>query len=249
MREVADSEKGEGVDALRARNTRKTLLFAAVACAHALVIALLLSESHTFQLPGANVVPIQAILLAPAQPHPPRPFPAGRLRRMAAPVRPITEPITLSVPAVGQPLQIARPINWALAARQAVHAALRRSKSVAIGFPAGARSHSALHSAASGIRSQGRESYTTRTGQRVYRTGGNCYLESGPPPLDATQLEQQAQMSRVACSSSGGHGPSPDNLFKSLPAYKRYHSLPPLAVHPGDRARLRRQRPRLPPPP
>ena len=246
MRGGADGAKGEGVDARRARITRKILLFAAVACVHALVIALLFSETQTFSLVGANVAPIRVFLFRPA--HRKRRFivPPARLRALTVPVRPITAPITLTLAAIGRPLRAAAPINWSEAARLAVHSILKRRKSLTIGFPKGAHRVSALHSAASGIRAQGRESYRTATGQRVARSGGNCYLESGPAPIDASQLEEQAQMSRVVCSGSQ-RGPSPDNLFKSLPAYKRYHTLPPLAVHPRRRASLRRKR-RVPPP-
>jgi hypothetical protein len=48
-------------------------------------------------------------------------------------------------------------------------------------------------------------------------------------------------MSSVTCASRQ-RGPSPDNLFKSLPAYKRYHTLPPGALP-------RRRKPRRPPHP
>jgi hypothetical protein len=248
MRGLADAGEGEGVDARRARMTRKILLFAAVACAHAVVIALLLREAQTFSLAGANVVPIRVFLFRPAHRKRRRIVPPARLRALTVPVRPITAPITLTLPALSRPVQVARPINWGQAARLAVHSILKRRQSLTIGFPKGAHSASALHSAASGIRSQGRESYRTATGQRVARSSGNCSLESGPAPLDASQLEEQAQMSRVVCSSSR-RGPSPDNLFKSLPAYQRYHTLPPLAVHPRDRASIRRKRPGPPPEP
>ncbi len=234
------------MDARRARITRKILLFAAVACAHVLVIALLLRETQTFSLAGANVAPIRVFLFRPVHRKRRLIVPPTRLRALTVPVRPITAPITLTLPAISRPLRAARPINWGQAARLAVQSILKRRKSLTIGFPKGAHSVTALHSAASGIRSQGRESYRTATGQRIARGSGNCYLESGPAPIDASQLEEQAQMSRVVCSGSR-RGPSPDNLFKSLPAYKRYHTLPPLAVHPRRRANLRRKRP-VPPP-
>ena len=234
------------MDARRARITRKILLFAAVACAHVLVIALLLRETQTFSLAGANVAPIRVFLFRPVHRKRRLIVPPTRLRALTVPVRPITAPITLTLPAISRPLRAARPINWGQAARLAVQSILKRRKSLTIGFPKGAHSVTALHSAASGIRSQGRESYRTATGQRIARGSGNCYLESGPAPIDASQLEEQAQMSRVVCSGSR-RGPSPDNLFKRLPAYQRYHTLPPLAVPPRRRANLRRKRP-VPPP-
>ena len=240
MRGAADAGKGEGVDARHARITRKILLFAAVACAHALVIALLLRETQTFYISGANVVPIRVVLFRPAHRKRRLIVPPARLRALTVPVRPITAPITLTLPAISRPLPVARPINWRQAARLAVHSILEHRKSLTIGFPQGAHSVTALHSAASGIRSQGRESYRTATGERVARGSGDCYLESGPAPIDASQLEQDAQMSRVVCSGSQ-RGPSPDNLFKSLPAYRRYHALPS-AAYPQRRPPPRRKR-------
>ncbi len=218
------------MEALPARNARKSLLFAAVAIAHALVIALLLSESRTFPLEGAtHIVPLSALLLPMRRRvrFAPRP-----LRAPAVSVAPITAPITMIFPAVSEPIRVPPAVDWLRAANQAVHAILHRRRRVAMGFPKAARSRSGLHSAPSGVRTQGRESYRTRTGETVYRTGGNCYVVSGPPPLDASQVEQQMQMSRVGCSSAPQRGPSPDNLFKSLPAYKQYHAVPPHAVKP-----------------
>ncbi|MHB1869800.1 MAG: hypothetical protein ACYCT1_02960 [Steroidobacteraceae bacterium] len=228
------------MQALRARNARNSLLLAAVAAAHVLLIALLLHESRFLRLERLRAVPIRAILLLPA--HRPRlRFTPGPLRPSVAPVAPLTAPITLILPAVTRTLRAARPINWTSAARAAVHAILNRAKPRAFGFPSGARARTSLRSPPSGIRSQGPESYTTPTGEHVARMGGNCYLQSNPPPIDASSLERGMQMSDTVCSGAA-HGPSPDNLFKSLPAYKRYHTLPRRAVHPRP-VPQRRKRP------
>ena len=218
------------MQALRVRNARKSLLFAAVAAAHALLIALLLHESGFIQLERPRAVLIQAILLLPAHRPLPR-FTPGPLRPSVAPVAPLTAPITLILPMVTRTLRAARPINWVGAARAAVRTILERAKPRAFGFPSGARARTSLHSPPSGIRSQGPESYTTPTGEHIARMGGDCYLQSNPPPIDASALERGMQMSDTVCAGAA-HGPSPDNLFKSLPAYKRYHTLPRRAVHP-----------------
>ena len=229
------------MQAQRARNAGRSLLFAAVLAAHALIIALLILVSDTVRRPVANAVPVSAVILLPARPRAVH-FAPARLRRAVLNRAPITAPITL-LPAVQHPIRIPPPVNWAQSARQAVQAVLRhRPHQVAIGFPAGAHRRRGLHSKASGIHSQGPESYRTATGEHVARGSGNCYVVSGPPPIDASWLEQQAQMSSVTCASRQ-RGPSPDNLFKSLPAYKRYHTLPPGALP------RRRHKPRRPPHP
>lgn len=221
------------MQALRARNARKGLLLVLVVVGHGLVIGLLVFEMRSLSLPGADTVSVTALLMLPVRRSPTR-WLSPPVRALSAPVRPLVAPITLSLAALPPPIRVTRAINWSRAARQAVHAVLRRRRRIAFGFPAGARHRAELRSAASGVRSQGRESYRTRTGQHIYRSGGNCYLVSGPPPLDASQLERQAQLSRVECAGAR-RGPSPDNLFKNLPAYRRYHALPPSAVHPRRR--------------
>jgi hypothetical protein len=228
------------VQAQRARKAGRSLLFAAVLAAHALLIALLILVSDRVQQPGANPLGIHAFILLPARRRSAR-FVPPKLRRAAIPAAPITAPITLDLAGVQQPIAVPPPINWAQSARRAVQAVLRRRPHrVAIGFPAGAHPRGGLHSRASGIHSQGPQSYRTNTGEHVARGSGNCYVVSGPPPIDASRLEQQAQMSSVTCASRQ-RGPSPDNLFKSLPAYKRYHTLPPGALP------RRRRKPRRPP--
>ena len=227
------------MEALRARTARQSLLLVAVAAAHVLVIALLIRATRSIPAGGAGAVPISAVLLLPARRRPVR-FTPARLHPLALSAAPITAPITVFLPPVSRPIHVPRPINWVRAARQAVHAILNRARPHTIGFPRGARARTSLSSAPSGVRSQGRESYRTRTGESISRSGGNCYLVSGPPPLDATQVEREAQMSRVECSGSQ-RGPSPGNLFKSLPAYKRYHALPS-AAYPQRRPPSRRKR-------
>lgn len=222
------------MQALRASNARKSLLFTLVAAAHVFVIGLLIAATRTLNLPGAATTPLSALLLVSVRRRP--------IQWLNAPARVTRDPvraraagpIALSLPAVTQPITVPGVINWTRAAHEAVRAILRRRPPMAFGFPAGARARAALNSAASGVRSQGRESYRTRTGERVYRAGGNCYVVSGPPPLDASQLEREAQLSRVECSGAR-RGPPADNLFKNLPAYRRYHALPPNAVRRRER--------------
>ena len=225
------------MQALRARKAGRSLLFALVLAAHALVIALLIRISDTVWRPGERPLTVSAIILRPAR-YRPAHFAPVRLRRAALVRSPLTAPITLRLSGVQHPIPVPPPINWTQSARQAVQTVLRRRHRVAFGFPAGAHSRRGLSSKASGIHSQGPESYRTDTGEHVARGSGNCYVVSGPPPIDASRLEEQAQMSTVTCAGRQ-HGPPPDNLFRNLPAYKRYHTLPRGAL-PRRRHRTRR---------
>ena len=218
--------------ALSDRRARKSLLFMAVAGAHALVIALLISESHILRVPRPESVPILAFLV-PASPRRRTRFAPPALGARTVPVEPITAPITLALQGIEAPPPPARPINWVRAAREAVHAVLRRRKPISFGFPKAARGFRQL-STASG-RPKLDQAYRLSTGQTMDRVTRNCYVESNPPPLGASQLVRKAQMSSVWCKGSAGSGPAQDNLFKNLPAYKHYQEMRELALHPHRR--------------
>lgn len=218
--------------ALSDRRARKSLLFVAVAGAHALVIALLISESHSLRVPQPESVPILAFLV-PASPRRRSRFAPPALGTRSAPVEPITAPITLALQGIEAPIPVARPINWVRAAREAVHAVLRRRKPISFGFPKAARGFRQLPAASA--RPKLDHAYRLPTGQTMVRVTRNCYVESNPPPLGASQLVRKAQMSSIWCKDGPGSGPPQDNLFKNLPAYKHYQKMRELALHPHRR--------------
>lgn len=194
-----------------------------MAGAHALVIALLVSETQIFQIREGTAVPLTAYLLSPRHRYRLR-FRPPPLGKIAVRVKPITAPITLALHAIEAPIPAASIIDWTRAARAAVHAVLKHRKTVSFGFPAAARGFRRLHSP-SELPGPG-DSYRTQTGRTVHWFSHNCYVASNPPPIDASQLVLQAQTSVVSCRGKGSSaGPPQDNLFRNLPAYKRYQKL------------------------
>ena len=209
--------------ALSDRRARKSLLFVAVAGAHALVIALLISESHILHIPTPESVPILAFLV-PASPRRRARFAPPALGKPAMHAEPITAaPITLALQGIEAPIPVPPPINWVRAAREAVHAVLRRRKRISFGFPKAGRAFRQLPTVSG--RPTLDHAYRLSTGQTVDRVTRNCYVESNPPPLGASQLVRQAQMSSVWCKGGAGSGPPKDNLFKNLPAYDQYQKM------------------------
>ena len=218
--------------ALSDRRARKSLLFVAVAVAHALVIALLISESHILHVPAPKSVPILAFLV-PASPRRRARLASPALGTLAVRAEPITAPITLALQGIEVPVPVPPPINWARAAREAVHAVLRRRKHISFGFPKAAPAFRQLPSVSG--RPKLYHAYRLATGQKMDRVTRNCYVVSNPPPLGASQLVRKAQMSSVWCKGSAGSGPPQDNLFKNLPAYEHYQKMRERALHPHRR--------------
>ncbi len=227
--------------ALSDRRARKSLLFVAVAAAHALVIALLISESDLIlHVPAPESVPILAFLVPASSRRRARPAPPV-LGKLAVHAEPIAAPITLEPQAIEIPVPVPPPINWARTAREVVRAVLRRRKHkyISFGFPQAAAAFRQRPTISG--RPERDHPYRLSTGQTMDRVTHNCYVESNPPPLGASQLVRKLQMSSVWCKGSAGGGPPQDNLFKNLPAYKEYQKMRELALHPHRRPAPRPQ--------
>lgn len=220
--------------ALSDRRARKSLLFVAVALAHALLIALLISESQILHVPTPESVPILAFLV-PASPRRRARFAPPALGDRAVHAEPIiVAPITLALQGIEAPIPVPSPINWVRATREAVHAVLRRRKRISFGFPKAAPAFRQVPTSSG--RPELDHAYRLSTGQTMDRVTRNCYVVSNPAPLGASQLVRKAQMSSVWCKESPGSGPPQDNLFKNLPAYKHYQKMRELELHPHRRA-------------
>ena len=201
------------------RRVRKGLIFAAVVGAHALLIALLISQASTVHVPTPTGVPMLAFFL-PATPRRRVRFGPPRLGKLALRIESVVAPITLAMQGIEVPIPVPRPINWARAARAAVRRVLRHHPTLHFGFP-GTEGALRARSVASGQPPLD-HAYRLPTGQIMDRVTHNCYVISRPAPLGATQVMRMAQMSSVWCEGRAAGGPSQDNLFKDLPAYKSY---------------------------
>ncbi len=68
------------------------------------------------------------------------------------------------------------------------------------------------------------EQYTLNTGQKIYWVSDHCFLVSDPPLAGTPNALAHSQLTHTECQKP----PTPGgDLFKDLPAYKRYHSDAP----------------------
>jgi hypothetical protein len=209
------------VQALRTTGKNRYLLFATVAGAHALVLAVLLGRSTMALLPSSSEPPIAAFfILHLARPH--ALFVPSPLNRNSALIAPIVAPITVAPPAAPITSPGRQTIDWNAAAARAAAATLKAHKRVSFGFPPGGKSaitlgvpspHTPAHYAG--------ESDRTVAGEHVEWTSGRCYVMSDPPVPGEPYFLEHARVSHGGCLPPDG--PDPGELFKSLPAYKKYH--------------------------
>jgi hypothetical protein len=214
--------EADGVEALRSPGKIRYLVFCAVAGIHALVLGVLLRESLTARLSSLGGTPLAAFILRrPARPRSPAVRPS--LSEKSAPIEMMTEPITVAPP-VSPATAPSRPaVDWDAAARKAASATLETSRRVTFGFPPGGKSAITLGvpSPPSPAHYAG-ESDRTVDGEVTEWISARCYIISDPPPLGSPASLGHAGVTRGGCLPPPG--PDPGELFKSLPAYKRYHA-------------------------
>jgi hypothetical protein len=202
-------------------NKNRYLVFIAVAGAHAVILGVLIGNSRAIRLPSWTSVPLRAFLIfrpaAPAR----VPFKRPRLSQSRVPLAPAVEPITLALPP--PPAATRDPfIDWDAAAAAAATAILERKKHRTFGFPAGGQNALTL-----GVPSPGSpahyagETYRTSTGEVIEWTSDRCYVASDPPSLAEPDFLKNASITHFGCLPPPE--PPAGELFKSLPAYRKYH--------------------------
>lgn len=202
-------------------NKRRYFVLAPVAGVHALALGVLLSGSRTLSLSSSVGTPLEAfILIRAARRHPPlAPPPPGET---SAPIVPIVEPITVAPPASVAASRAGRAIDWNAAATRAAARALARHERISFGFPPGGKSaitlgvpspHTPAHHAG--------ESDRTIEGDHIEWTSDRCYVESDAPLPGEPDIIKRARVTHFGCLPPPA--PDPGELFKSLPAYGKYH--------------------------
>ena len=200
-------------------NKKRYFVLVAVVGAHALIIGVLLSASRAIRQSSSTGISMTAFILRRAA-H--LRIPIARPRLDAARVVPTVEPITLTppAPAVLSPTGQAA-IDWDASARAVVAAALRPRKRITFGFPTGT---SPIMRGAHPPDTSGHhagDSYRIEGGEEIEWVSDRCYVASDPPPLWEPDILKRAAMTHTVCLPP--NGPPPGELFKSLPAYKKYH--------------------------
>ena len=201
-------------------NRKRYFVFIAVAGAHAVILGVFVRTSRAIRLPSWTGVPITAFVLRAV--HRRAPIARPRLDQTPALLSPITEPITLASPPLPAQGQDTSATDWHAAAREAAATVLERKPRISFGFPAGGTSaltlgvpspYSPAHHAG--------ESERTGTGEVIEWTSERCYVISDPPSLAEPDFLKNARITHSGCLPPPE--PPPGELFKGLPAYKKYH--------------------------
>lgn len=206
-------------------NKRRYLALAPVVGIHALVLGVLFSGSRTLSLQSSEGTSLEAFILMRAAHRHPVLAPAPP-RETSSFIAPLVEPITVSPPASVATSPSGRPVDWNAAANRAAARAATRAlahrKRISFGFPPGGRSaitlgvpspHTPAHYAG--------ESDRTIGGDHIEWTSDRCYVESDAPLPGEPDIIKRARGTHFGCLPPPG--PDPGELFKSLPAYEKYH--------------------------
>ena len=193
---------------------RRGVVFAAVLALHAVLIALAALGLHRHaQAPVEESLTTWIALPSPAAQI--RPLPSARSPAWV--VRPIPlEPPPMEAIQI-PPEDASRTTDWALEARQAAAATLNRPKPREFVNPASALpppSHSSGPAHRAG--DQERDPF----GNVTVWVNDHCYVRSEAPPLGTPDVFARMATTTTTCIATG---PPAGELFKDLPAYKKYH--------------------------
>ena len=201
-------------------NKKRYFVLVAVVGVHAVIIAVLYSTSRAIRVSSSTGISLTAFILRRAA-HPRIPITPPRLRDTAAPIAPTVEPITLTPPPPAALSPTGQAIDWDASAKAAVATALRPRKRITFGFPTGTspimrgahlQDFSGHHAG---------DSYRVAGGEVIAWVSDRCYVASDPPPLWEPDILKRAEITHTVCLPP--NPPHSGELFKSLPAYKKYH--------------------------
>lgn len=201
----------------RGSRSGRAAALAVVVAGHAgaLLILTIASETRVRPRPAAGAVSTWIMLSAPTRTRERRP---KRHIEQPAPIEPLSLPPILP-PDVRLPGDARSPIDWlaeaARAAEGTTAAPQRRS------FGKIPQAPSWLGSSRSGPAHHAGEQYRLDTGESIVWVSDRCYLISEPAPLGTPDVFVRSQGTQVACLAPPG--PPPGQMFKDLPAYKKYH--------------------------
>jgi hypothetical protein len=201
----------------KTRGLRRGIAFAAVVALHAGLVITLTAAFRASTSPPSSTEFVGALifLTAPLPPvassNRPRLQGADKTSRVA-PVEPPTP-----LPAViSFPLGADMAIDWVAEARRAAAAVTGARKVREFGRNPADSGPAPLRSPAH----QAGEQYRTEDGAWIVWVSDRCYIVSEVPPLGLPQVLARSIPTRTVCP--GDSEPRGD-LFKDLPAYKKYH--------------------------
>jgi hypothetical protein len=193
----------------------------AVVGIHAVIIGVFFSSSRAVR-PTSSTNPSMTALILRRAVHPHTPIARPRLGEASAPLAPIVERVTL-IPAPPAVIMntASQAIDWNASTKSAVATVLRYRKPVTFGFPIGT---SPIMRGAHAPQLSGHhpgDAYRIEGGESIEWVSARCYIASDPPAIWEPQILERARVTHIVCLPP--NGPSPGKLFRSLPAYKKYH--------------------------
>ncbi len=199
---------------------RRGVAFAAVVALHVgLVVALTLalrtpapSSSATDFVSSLVFLPAPLPLAAPAKE---RSQPANQI---TAPLP--VERLSVAIPQIDFPTGAQPSIDWDAEARRAAGAVTAAPAQVRE-FGQIPQAPSWLGSTRAASAHQAGDQYRLETGEWVIWVSDRCYILSQPAPLGMPDVFAHSLGTQMACQAPPG--PPPGELFKDLPAYKKYH--------------------------
>jgi hypothetical protein len=202
-----------------ANNTRY-VAWVAVVGIHAVIIGILFGNSRAVRLSSSSSPSMIALILRRAA-HRRIPIARPVLDEAPAPIAPIIDPATLSPPPPAVMSPSSPAIDWDDSTKAAVATALRYRKHIAFGFPTGTSPiMRGAHVPALSGHHPG-DAYQLEGGESIEWVSARCYIASDPPAIWEPQILERARLTHTVCLPP--NGPSPGKLFRSLPAYKKYH--------------------------
>jgi hypothetical protein len=203
----------------RASSPERTAAFGVIVAAHAgflLVLSIALDRRAGQPVPASSVSTLILLSL------PIRVLPPDRRRRRdleeAAPIEPLALP-SIRSPDIALPGEVRAPIDWLAEASRAaeeVSSAPHRHE-----FGQIPQAPSWLGPSLPGPAHYAGEQYRLDTGESIVWVSDRCYILSEPSPLGIPDVLARSRGTQITCQAPPG--PPPGELFKDLPAYKKYH--------------------------
>jgi len=195
---------------------RQATVFAVVVALHAGlfgILAFALRTSTWPRNPSAELITTFITLPAPMPPEinrPHAPFPAESASISAARPPP-APPSQISVPGAS--------IDWTAEAERAARAAIAPPRARAFGEMPQAPDW--VHSAPTSPKHYAGEQYGLGTGEYIVWVSDRCFIVTEPAPLGTPDVFARSLVTRTVCPPPPA--PREGELFKDLPAYKKYH--------------------------
>jgi hypothetical protein len=200
----------------RGSSPGRTVAFAVVVAGHAGLLLILVLALDARTRSRALAGPVGTLILVSLPVPPDRRL--GRNVSETAPIEPLALP-PIPPPDIQLPGDAHTSIDWLAEARRAAGVATAAPRTRSFGeMP---RAPSWLGASRSSPTHRAGEQYRLETGESVVWVNDRCYIVSEPPPLGMPDVLARSLGTRTVCQAPPG--PREGELFKDLPAYKKYH--------------------------